>query len=125
MPLLLHTLRALRTLWEDRHFRSLAFLSAVAILSGTVFYWLVEGLRPVDSLYFSVCTLTTVGYGDFAPKTDAGKLFTIVYVLIGVGMMLSLVTRVAGQAVQSRVDKQGPTVVEDDEEEPADRRRAA
>ena len=48
-------------------------------------------------------TLATVGYGDFTPKTDAGKLFTVVYVLIGVGILLSFVTRVAGQVVQTHM----------------------
>jgi hypothetical protein len=42
----------------------------------------------VDALYFSVVTLTTVGYGDFAPQTDLGKLFTAVYVRLGIGILL-------------------------------------
>ena len=48
-------------------FVSLGLLTGIAIASGTGFYTLVEGLRLVDALYFSVVTLTTVGYGDFAP----------------------------------------------------------
>ena len=39
-------------------------------------------------------TLTTIGYGDFAPET-AGKLFTAVYALVGVGILLAFVTTVA------------------------------
>jgi Ion channel len=42
-----------------------------------------------------VITLTTIGYGDFAPETDAGKLFTAVYALVGVGILLAFVTTVA------------------------------
>jgi voltage-gated potassium channel Kch len=53
----------------------------------------------VDALYFSVATLTTVGYGDFSPQTAAGKLFTVVYVLVGVGLLLAFLSRVAGQVV--------------------------
>jgi voltage-gated potassium channel len=109
MPLLLYTVRAIWTLRRDQHFKSLAFLSAVAIVSGTVFYSLVEDLRVIDALYFSVVTLATMGYGDFAPKTDAGKLFTVFYVLIGVGILLSFVTRVAGQAVRSHMEHHEPT----------------
>ena len=101
--LIVNTVRAIRTLWRDPHFRSLARLAIIAIASGTIFYWLVEGLRPVDSLYFSVMTLATVGYGDFAPRTDAGKLFTVVYVLVGVGILLSFLTRVAAQVVATHV----------------------
>jgi hypothetical protein len=118
MPLFLHTWRALRALRTDNHFRALAFLAFAALSTGTVFYWLVEGWRLVDSLYFSAATLTTVGYGDFSPQTDAGKLFTVVYVLVGVGVMLAFVTRVAGQAVQSRADTHQS---KDDADEPPER----
>jgi voltage-gated potassium channel len=97
--LLINTFRAIRTLWTDAQFRSLTKLALIAITSGTVFYWLVEGLRPIDSLYFSVTTLTTVGYGDFSPQTAAGKIFTVVYVLVGVGLLLAFLSRVAGQVV--------------------------
>jgi hypothetical protein len=69
MPfLILGALRAIWTLRRDPQFVSLGLLAAVAIASGTGFYTIVEGLRPVDAFYFSVVTLTTVGYGDFAPR---------------------------------------------------------
>src|ERR687898_336831 len=102
MPLLVFSaLRAIWALRRDPQFVSLALLAAVAIVSGTAFYSLVEGLRFVDALYFSVVTLTTVGYGDFAPQTDAGKLFTAVYVLVGVGILLAFVTTVAAKVSQT------------------------
>lgn len=93
--------RAIWTLRREPQFVSLALLAAVAIASGTGFYTLVEGLRFVDALYFSVVTLTTVGYGDFAPQTDVGKLFTAVYVLVGVGILLTFVTTVAAKVSQT------------------------
>ena len=40
-------------------------------------------------------TLATVGYGDFHPVTAAGKVFTIVYVFLGVGVLVAFVTRLA------------------------------
>jgi voltage-gated potassium channel len=102
--LIVNTIRAIRTLWSDPQFKSLSRLAVLAIASGTIFYALVENLRVVDSLYFSVMTLATVGYGDFAPKTDAGKLFTIVYALVGIGIMLAFLTRVAGQTAISHME---------------------
>lgn len=102
MPLLIFSaFRAIWTLRRDPQFASLALLAAVAITSGTGFYSLVEGLRFVDAFYFSVVTLTTVGYGDFAPETDVGKLFTAVYALVGIGILLAFVTTVAAKASQT------------------------
>jgi voltage-gated potassium channel len=101
--LIINTIRAIRTLWSESQFRSLARLTAIAITSGVVFYSLVEHLRPVDALYFSVTTLTTVGYGDFSPQTTAGKLFTVVYVLVGVGILLAFLSRVAVQVVDTHM----------------------
>jgi len=58
------------------------------ITIGTLFYNIFEGWRMLDALYFTVMTLTTVGYGDFRPTSDPSKIFTIVYVLGGVYMMI-------------------------------------
>jgi TM2 domain-containing membrane protein YozV len=38
--------------------------------------------------------LTTVGYGHFSPQTDWGKTFTIVYIIIGVGLILTFINTV-------------------------------
>lgn len=65
----------------------------VLILSiGTVFYHYVEHFRWLDALYFSVIALTTAGFGDITPTTDLGKAFTIAYMLIGFGVMLSFLS---------------------------------
>jgi voltage-gated potassium channel len=104
-PIFIRTIRAAWKLRRDSQFVALAKLTGGAIASGTLFYWLVEDLRPVDALYFSVTTLTTVGFGDLTPTTDAGKLFTAAYVLVGAGILLAFVTMIATQVVQSHVDQ--------------------
>jgi hypothetical protein len=38
-----------------------------------------------------VITLTTIGYGDFSPKTNLGKLFTMGYIIVGVSLILGFV----------------------------------
>ena len=85
---LLLFIRFLRSIWrglKDPEFRSL-FYGVVGVLGiGTWFYARVEGWSILDSLYFSVITLTTVGYGDFSPKTTPGKIFTMIYILVGLG----------------------------------------
>jgi voltage-gated potassium channel len=98
MPLLvLGMIRAMWNLRRDSAFRMLGAVAVVAIGSATAFYWLYEDLRLVDAFYFSVTTIATVGYGDLAPKTDLGKIFTSLYVLVGVGTFAAFLTHVARQ----------------------------
>jgi len=76
--------------------------SAVTLLAGgTYAFHQVEGWRPLDALYFCVISLTTVGYGDLTPQTDAGKVMAIVYILLGLGVIMALATTVA-QAVMDQ-----------------------
>jgi hypothetical protein len=96
---------AIRRGLSDPQFRALAFLVVVLLVSGTVFYWRFEDWSLLDSLYFSVITLTTVGYGDLAPTSAPTKTFTIVYVLLGLGILVSFLSIVAGHAVEARMEK--------------------
>lgn len=92
--------RALRRGLGDPSFRGLLYLTSVIIGSGTLFYRFAEDWNWVDSLYFTVITLTTVGYGDLSPTSRASKLFTVVIVLIGIGLLVSLIERIARFAVE-------------------------
>lgn len=94
--------RGLRAFIGDPTGRSVLAVASVVILVGTVFYRFVESLSWLDSLYLSVITLTTVGYGDLAPTTTAGKVFTMIYVLVGIGIFVVLVTEIARHLIAAR-----------------------
>ena len=74
---------------NDEDYREILVTTLLVLCIGTVFYHYQEGWRWLDSLYFSVITLTTIGYGDLSPQTDLGKAFTLFYIVIGLGMILS------------------------------------
>jgi voltage-gated potassium channel len=54
-------------------------------VAGTVGYVLIEGWSPWDAFYMTVITVTTVGYGEVHPLSQAGRAFTVVILLTGVG----------------------------------------
>ncbi|WP_425045821.1 potassium channel family protein [Primorskyibacter sp. S87] len=71
-------------------FRGALFLAILLLLSGTLFYRSVEGWSWVDALYFSATTISTVGLGDLSPSTGIGKIFTVLYIFVGVGVFVAL-----------------------------------
>jgi voltage-gated potassium channel len=82
------------------HIRVLMSLTLALVLTATVFYHLVEGWRWLDAGYFSVVTIATVGFGDLSPKTDLGKIFTIAYILAGIGVFVALATALAEHVIR-------------------------
>lgn len=76
---------------KDREYQRLLRVTVVILIIGTTVYHYVEGWSWLDSFYFSIITLTTIGYGDFSPQTILGKLFTILYILIGIGIILGFI----------------------------------
>ena len=54
--------------------RAILVIFALFSLFFAAYMILVEGIGVVDSYYFLVTTATTVGYGDFSPQTDFGKV---------------------------------------------------
>ena len=66
----------------------LTLLAAVVLITGgaIVYHYLLH-ISWVDSFYFCTVTLGTVGYGDIVPHTDASKIFTIFYILAGIGVI--------------------------------------
>ena len=79
---------------------------------------IVEEWTLLDSLYFSVITASTVGFGDFTPETDIGKIYTMIYVLVTTGLLLLVLSRVATEMIANRVETTRPT--QDTDEPPAD-----
>ncbi|WP_216643604.1 potassium channel family protein [Spiribacter salilacus] len=87
--------RSLHHALADRSVQRLLILAFSIIGAAALFYSVVEGWPYLDALYFSVMTIATVGYGDLAPVTTIGRLFTIVYVLIGLGIFIAAASALA------------------------------
>lgn len=77
-----------------------ALTSLLAI--GTIVYHRMEHWTWIESLYFTVATLATVGYGDLHPTTDASRLFTVFFILFGVSVGVASITVIGSQYLSKR-----------------------
>lgn len=75
-------------------------LICILLVTGTTAYHNLEDWSYVDSLYFTSMTITTVGYGDLVPTTDASKLFTIGFSFAGISIALVILVSIGGAYYQ-------------------------
>jgi len=68
------------------------FLFAVVLILGTTVFFLAFDYTWLDAFFMTIITITTVGFGEVHPLTDGGKIFTIILLLMSVGVYGYLVT---------------------------------
>lgn len=86
--------------------RKLTQISGVVFLiiaSGVLGYRVIEGWSFFDSLYMTVITLATVGYGEIHPLSQAGRLFTVFLIFGGMGILLYGVTEMTAFFVEGEM----------------------
>jgi hypothetical protein len=74
---------------------------AILIVAGGFIFSRIEGWRIFDAVYYTVTTMAAIGLGDFMPKTDLGKVFTMFYAFTGV----PLLAYTASIFIQKRFDE--------------------
>jgi hypothetical protein len=98
-------LRTFKEVWLEPAGRGLTLGVMVVIATGTVFYSLVEEWSVLDALYFTIVTLTTIGYGDLHPTNDVSKIFTIFFVFAGVSFILGFLNFIVSRTVKEQTEK--------------------
>jgi len=73
------------------------------LLMGTIGFHYLEGWGFLESFYATVVTLSTVGYGDFLPRSKEGMLFTVFLIVVGVGTMLYTIGLVTETMIEGRL----------------------
>jgi len=72
---------------------------------GAYAYQRVDGWNLLDSFYFVVVTVTTIGYGDISPVTPTGKIFNIFYSFFGVGMAFYFLFLIGGAMFKKHIKR--------------------
>jgi len=85
------------------HYRVLLGLAGSIIAGSTVFFHFVEGWSWLDSYFFTVVTISTVGYGSLVPATVLGKLGTTVLIFLGIGVVAVAINFFGAEIVNTRL----------------------
>lgn len=68
----------------------IALLTLIVI--SVVFFHSVEHWSWLNSYYYTIVTIATVGYGDFVPTTDVGKVGATILIMLGIGLFSTFVS---------------------------------
>lgn len=105
------SLQRSESIFQNLHpsFRKVALYLVVYLGLSTICFYLVRdqisGKKTngfLDSLYLCIVTMTTVGYGDLVPKSDATKLFACAFVFTGMALVGHILTKAADYLVEKQ-----------------------
>lgn len=82
--------------------RAVGILVCVLLL-GTIGYMVIEKWNFLDSLYMTAISITTVGYGEISPLSAAGRIFTLVIIFTGIGILAYILGLAAQAMVEFRI----------------------
>ncbi len=72
------------------------------IAIGTIVFYRLEDWTRIQDFYFSVVTITAVGYGDLTPTSDLSRLCTAIYILVGVSIGIVTLSLIGSEILSSR-----------------------
>jgi voltage-gated potassium channel len=86
-----------------RRFLQIIYAVVIVVAIGVIGYKLIEGWTLLDSLYMTVITLGTVGYREVHPLSTGGMVFTIVLIVIGVGVIFYALTTMVQYIIEGNL----------------------
>ena len=100
--------RLARTTLRLQGLRAAAFLALLAVLGGGASFSAAEGrhISLWDGIWWSMTTMTTVGYGDLYPHTTLGRLVAMAVMLVGIGFLATLTAALAERFVSTSTARQ-------------------
>ncbi|KHE67127.1 TrkA family potassium uptake protein, partial [Halobacillus sp. BBL2006] len=78
----------------------------IIILMGIFGYMLIEGLDFFDSLWLTIVSVLTIGYGDISPETIGGKLLTLFLIPSAIGLTTYMLAQLAGAIIGGKLSSE-------------------
>ena len=90
---------------RHRKLLTLGLLLVAILVGGTAGYVLISGVSVLDALYMTIISITTVGYREIIPLTTPGKIFTIVLIVFGLGIVFYFLQTIVEDTLEGRIRK--------------------
>ncbi len=90
---------------RHRKILTLGLLLGGILVGGTVGYVLISGVSVLDALYMTIISITTVGYREIIPLTTPGKIFTILLIVFGLGIVFYFLQTIVEDTLEGRIRK--------------------
>jgi hypothetical protein len=85
------------------------------LIGGTIFSFIEADTRVIDGIWWAFVSMTTVGYGDIAPKTTGIRMLATFVILTGIAATAILTAALAGRIAEARLAESGLTLDLDDD----------
>ena len=89
--------------YELRHFRLPMIITVLTMLFGSLGYVIIDDFTILDAIYQTGITFTTVGFGEIAPISEMGRIFTITLIILGFGVFTLAVGTVVNVATNGEI----------------------
>jgi hypothetical protein len=93
----------MRANWK--RIRLLVLLPIIVLIFGISGSMILLHLSFLDAFYFTIVTISTVGYGDISPVTGPSKIFCIVLIVVGIGTFLTVVSNIAQMLISQQQNR--------------------
>ena len=91
----------------------LVFVAAGIVIAGSIAMYYVESDQEnsqinsyLDALWWTIATITTVGYGDTIPVSDVGKIIAMLYMIFGIAVLAIFLSVLGTKFYQRRFEKE-------------------
>jgi voltage-gated potassium channel len=86
-------------------FKTVVIAFIAVVTTSTIFFHLVERWKWLDSFYFTIVTISTIGYGNLIPDSDVGKIGNIVLIILGLGVFSVFINQLVKRQGLRRLEK--------------------